>query len=156
MAAFVLALDIPARPDLVSIVRLTVAAAVRRRRIVSDERVADLVLALSEACTNAVEAHQQAGTPDAPIAVRIEEDEERFVVVVEDRGAGFDPMALPEHPAVTDPARLDYERGLGIPIIKTSVDEVTFRSDEHGTTVTMVIVAPPVDRQLLMRTADDI
>ena len=35
--------------------------------------------------------------------------------------------ALAEHPPVTDPNRLDYERGLGIPLIRILTDEVEFK-----------------------------
>ena len=33
-------------------------------------------------------------------------------VCISDSGAGFDPNLLPEHPPVTDPDRLNFERGL--------------------------------------------
>ena len=60
-------------------------------------------------------------------------------VSVDDRGEGFDPTSLPEHPPVTDPERLNFERGLGIPLIRTLVDEVAFDSSDDGTSVTMTL-----------------
>ena len=46
---------------------------------------------------------------------------------------------LPEHPPVTDPERLNFERGLGIPLIRTLVDEVEFDSSGDGTSVRLTI-----------------
>lgn len=143
-AELVLDLQIPPLPEYVAVARLAVATAARGRRSLSEERISDLALAVSEACTNAVEAHQGA-REDELVTVRVEEADDRLVLTVEDRGEGFDPFELPSHPAVTDPERLLYERGLGIPIIRTLVDEVTFRSDESGTTVTMVVYAGPAE-----------
>ncbi len=138
----VLSLEIPPRAEFVAVARLVVSTAAKSRRALPDDRVADLTLALSEACTNAIEAHDAKDEADR-VTVRVDEDEDRLVVTVLDRGPGFDLMELPSHPAVTDPDRLNFERGLGIPIIRNLVDEVTFTSDDGGTTVTMVLRCRP-------------
>ena len=138
----VLSLEIPPRAEFVAVARLVVSTAAKSRRALPEDRVADLTLALSEACTNAIEAHDAKDEADR-VLVRVDEDDDRLVVTVEDRGSGFDPLELPAHPAVTDPDRLNFERGLGIPIIRNLVDEVTFTSDDGGTTVTMVVHCPP-------------
>ena len=138
----VLCLEIPPRAEFVAVARLVVSTAAKSRRSLADDRVADLTLALSEACTNAIEAHDAKDEADR-VTVRVDEDDDRLVVTVEDRGPGCDLMELPTHPAVTDPNRLNFERGLGIPIIRNLVDEVTFTSDDGGTTVTMVLRCPP-------------
>ncbi len=138
----VLTLEIPPRAEFVAVARLVVSTAAKSRRALAEDRVADLTLALSEACTNAIEAHDAMDEVDR-VLVRVDEDDDRLVVTVEDRGPGFDPLELPAHPAVTDPDRLNFERGLGIPIIRNLVDEVTFSSGDGGTTVTMVVHCPP-------------
>ena len=138
----VLCLEIPPRAEFVAVARLVVSTAAKGRRDLAEDRVADLTLALSEACTNAIEAHDAKDEADR-VLVRVDEDDDRLVVTVEDRGPGFDPLELPAHPAVTDPDRLNFERGLGIPIIRNLVDEVTFTSDDGGTTVTMVVNCSP-------------
>ncbi|MEO5679790.1 MAG: ATP-binding protein [Acidimicrobiales bacterium] len=142
MPETVLCLEIPPRAEFVAVARLVVSTAAKSRRSLADDRVADLTLALSEACTNAIEAHDAKDESDR-VTVRVDEDEDRLVVTVADQGSGFDLMELPTHPAVTDPERLNFERGLGIPIIRNLVDEVTFTSDDGGTTVTMVLHCPP-------------
>jgi serine/threonine-protein kinase RsbW len=131
-------LEIPARPEYIALVRLVVSSLASGRRVLADERVDDLKLAVSEACTNAIEAHGAVDV-DERVRVRCREDEDRFEVSIDDRGEGFDPSTLPEHPPVTDPERLNFERGLGIPLIRTLVDEVAFDSGDGGTSVTMTL-----------------
>ncbi len=58
-------------------------------------------------------------------------------VAITDHGGGFDPTGLEAHPEVTSPDRLNYEGGLGIPLIKMLADEIEFRSTATGTTVVM-------------------
>ena len=131
-------LEIPARPEYIALVRLVVSSLATGRRVLADERVDDLKLAVSEACTNAIEAHGAVDI-DERVRVRCLEGEDRFEVSIDDRGEGFDPTDLPEHPPVTDPERLNFERGLGIPLIRTLVDEVAFDSGDGGTSVKMTL-----------------
>ncbi len=56
--ALVLELDVPSSPEYIAIVRLVVASVASSRRALADERIDDLKLAVSEACTNAIEAEQ--------------------------------------------------------------------------------------------------
>jgi anti-sigma regulatory factor (Ser/Thr protein kinase) len=120
----------------VSVVRLVVGALVAADPMFDDERGADVRLALSEACTNAIEA-QDVGAEHEPILVRCAVSEGHLEFEVSDHGHGFDPESLPAHPAVTDPARLDHESGLGIPLIRLLSDHVEFEVTPAGTTVHM-------------------
>ena len=134
----VLELEIPARPEFVALVRLVVSSVASSRRVLAEERIDDVKLAVSEACTNAIEAHSDVDTDDH-VVVRLFEGDDRLDVVIDDRGTGFDPESLPEHPPVTDPERLNFERGLGIPLIRTLVDEVAFDSGSDGTSVKLTV-----------------
>lgn len=137
-------LEIPARPEYVALARLVVSSMASSRRDLTDDRVDDLKVAVSEACTNAIEAHHSADTDDS-VVVRCIELDDRLDVEIEDRGSGFDPESLPEHPPVTDPERLNFERGLGIPLIRTLVDDVSISSSGDGTVVTMSMTCAAVD-----------
>ena len=64
---------------------------------------------------------------------------------IEDSGPGFDPDKLEFPPPVTDPQRLNFERGLGIPLIRTLVDSAAFVRKEKGTSVRMTVFGGPVD-----------
>lgn len=137
-----LELSVPSRVEYIAIVRLVVSSLATARRALADERVSDLKLAVSEACTNAIEANGHAGG-DRPVVVSCWEGEDRFEVCVADSGAGFDPESLPAHPPVTDPERLNFERGLGIPLIRSLVDDVRFESSPTGTAVWLTVFGGP-------------
>jgi serine/threonine-protein kinase RsbW len=138
-------LEIPARAEFVALARLVVSTVALSRRELADDRIDDLKLAVSEACTNAIEAHGAIDVQER-VTVRCEESDDRLEVLVEDRGAGFDPSTLPEHPPVTDPDRLNFERGLGIPLIRSLVDEVKFETSEAGTAVRLTLYCGPAER----------
>ena len=81
-----------------------------------------------------------------PVTVQVSEDDERLEVHVGDRGAGFDPAALPAHPPVTDPDRLNFERGLGIPLIRSlGRRSAASNRPRPGTTVRMTLFGGPAD-----------
>jgi serine/threonine-protein kinase RsbW len=149
-AATELSLDlaVPSRPEFIAVVRLVVASLASARRNIAADRIDDLKLAVSEACTNAIEANMssgKAGTDGAerPVRVTCWEAPERLEVCISDSGKGFDPDLLPEHPPVTDPDRLNFERGLGIPLIRSLVDDVRFESGDGGTSVWMTFFGGP-------------
>ncbi len=142
--ALVLELDVPSSPEYIAIVRLVVASVASSRRALADERIDDLKLAVSEACTNAIEANRSI-RPSAPVHLEIWESPDRLEVTIEDNGPGFDPDKLEFPPPVTDPERLNFERGLGIPLIKTLVDSASFVRTESGTSVRMTVFGGPVN-----------
>jgi len=142
----ILALEIPAAPGYIAIARLVVSSLASARRNLGDQRIDDLKLAVSEACTNAIEAYGTAGADgDNRVRIMVRDDDTRLEVAVEDSGPGFDPEALPHHPPVTDPERLNFERGLGIPLIRSLVDEVRFESSSDGTSVRMTVFGEPLE-----------
>jgi serine/threonine-protein kinase RsbW len=135
-------LAVPSRAEYIAVVRLVVSSLASARRSISDDRIDDLKLAVSEACTNAIEANLSTGE-DHPVIVRCLEATERLEICISDSGGGFNPDVLPEHPPVTDPDRLNFERGLGIPLIRSLVDDVEFDSSGDGTTVRLTMFGAP-------------
>lgn len=131
-------LEIPPRNDHLALVRLVVASVATMQHHVPDQRVDDLRLAVSEACANAMDALRARGD-DAPVRLRIDLREGEVAVTVTDRAGGFDPDALATMPGATEPDRLRHERGLGIPLMRSLVDEVTFTSTDDGTAVQLVV-----------------
>ena len=142
MVGEIIELEIPARPEFVALARLVVSAMATADSDLGEEQIDDLKLAVSEACTNAIEAHDAAATRER-VVVRCSVDLNSVEVSVVDRGRGFDPGTLPDHPPVTDPDRLKFERGLGIPLIRALVDKVEFSSSPEGTEVRLVMMAGP-------------
>jgi serine/threonine-protein kinase RsbW len=105
-------------------------------------RLDDLKIAVTEACSNAIEAHE-AILAEGPVVVRCVIDDHQVTVDIVDRGRGFDPDRVETLPAATDPRRLRHESGLGIPLMRTLTDEVAFSPDADGTRVSLTIYRPP-------------
>jgi serine/threonine-protein kinase RsbW len=139
----VVELAIPARSAYLSLVRLVVDAAVGSLAPgLSPARLDDLKIAVTEACANAIEAHESTDA-DGPVVVRCLVDDDQVTVEVVDSGNGFDPDRVTRLPAATDPRRLRHESGLGIPLMRTLADEVAFTRAVNGTTVALTVYRPP-------------
>jgi len=134
-------LEIPARIEFVALARLVVTSAASTQPTFTDDRIDDLRLAVSEACTNAIEAHTVAGSDDR-VLIRCDLAEDRIEVAVTDRGGGFDPEEVTAAPAAEAADRLEFESGLGIPLMRVLVDETEFRASAAGTVVRLVVVRP--------------
>ena len=141
----VVELAIPARPAYLSLVRLVVDAAVGSLAPgLSAARLDDLKIAVTEACSNAIEAHE-ATYAEEPVVVRCVIDDDQVTVEVVDNGEGFDPDRVETLPAATDPRRLRHESGLGIPLMRTLTDQVAFTRAVNGTTVSLTVYRPPAE-----------
>lgn len=136
--ASVVRLEIPPRRDHLALVRLVVSGAVAIDRPVPERRLEDFRLAVTEACANAIEATQRADRTTS-VVVTIELDEGLAVVTVLDRAGGFEPAEAEAAPPATDPQRLRHEHGLGISLMRSLVDEVTFTRTGDGTEVRLAI-----------------
>ena len=135
-------LEIPARRDHLALVRLVVSGAAAIERLVPERRLEDLRLAVSEACANAVDAQLKAADPEIPMQVDIELDETWVAVTITDHAGGFEVAEVDPIPGATDPTRLAHERGLGIPLMRSLVDEVTFTPTADGTAVRLLVRNP--------------
>lgn len=133
-------LEIPAQVEYVSFVRVVVAAAAELAPALDADRVEDLKVAVSEATTNAVEAHGLTGSIDR-IRIAIEAGDNEMSVEVHDRGVGFDPDTLPAMPPADSPERLSHEAGLGVQLMSRLVDETEISSSAEGTVVRLVLRA---------------
>jgi serine/threonine-protein kinase RsbW len=131
-------LEIPARPEYLVVARQVVAAAASVEPTFRDERIDDLRIAVSEATTNAIEAHADLEHADR-IKIRCNLGEDSIEVEVMDEAGGFDPDSVEAPPAADDPARLEWERGLGIPLMKEFADETEIRPTRGGTAVRLVV-----------------
>lgn len=137
MAEPVVSLRFPAKPDYLLLARLALSG-IARQLPVGDDQLADLKLALTEACGNAVR-HAYADTP-GDVSVVFEIDDERLLMTVEDRGDGIRaPDSLEEEDDDELPVR-PLESGMGMPIIRAIVDELVVEPgpDGRGTRVRMV------------------
>ena len=135
-------LVLPARPEFLAMVRAIVTLIAETGSKLPSQRIDDLRLAVTEAFANAIDAERR--KPDAErrsVVVRCDLDPDLVAVEVHDEAGGFDPDALTPHPDVTKPARLQFERGLGIPLMRELTDQLEFRPEGEGTTVRLVLTS---------------
>ena len=120
----VVALTIPARPEFIALGRLALTGLARTRAL-SQEVVADLKLALTEACSNSVRHAYDEGRLGV-VQIRYELSPDRFVIEVDDEGSGFYPQTIERAQEELD------EGGLGIAIIRALTDELEIGSRPEG------------------------
>lgn len=130
--------EIPARPEYLSLVRSLVVEAAEKNATVSRERIEDFKVAVSEAATNAIEAHARACRDDS-IQIRCTLTDDRLEFHITDRGFGFYPDQIQVLPEPDDPSRLNFERGLGIYLMRVLSDDVDIKSGPDGTEVSLSI-----------------
>jgi len=131
-----------------------VATAVARRSGVDESLLDEVRLAVGEACSRAVEAHQR-HCPAEPVRIEMTDSGERFVVTVSDHAP-----ATPPRPAAPAPARGDaaadavreqdgaagadgadgasaIPAGFGLAVISGLADDVRVWSTSSGVSVSM-------------------
>jgi serine/threonine-protein kinase RsbW len=128
-------LAFPAKPDYLLLARLALAGLARTFPVQAEE-LADLKLAVTEACGNAVRHAYENGSGRVSVTFRLGPG--RLDMVVEDEGTGLrvsdDDWSLPA----------DLEGGMGMAIIREVVDEleVTPGAGGQGTVVRMTKFLP--------------
>jgi serine/threonine-protein kinase RsbW len=90
--------------------------------------VADLKLAVTEACTNAI-LHAYADRATGEVVVRYRVGASGVEVEVEDDGSGFDP----EDPILDESER--NGQGMGLLLIRSLTDSTKIESDESGSRI---------------------
>ena len=127
-------LEIPAKAEYVVLGRLALAGLVRERAFSADA-VADLKLALTEACSNSI---RHAYDHDkGQVHLSFEGHADHVTMIVRDQGGGFhdDGADCPECAAVGVELT---EGGMGISIIRAVVDEFRLdHPDDGGTILTL-------------------
>jgi serine/threonine-protein kinase RsbW len=120
----VVRLRIPARAEYITLCRLALTG-IARLRSLSDELVADLKLALTEAASNSVR-HAYGDEDVGVVEISYELLPDRLVIEVSDDGEGFDPARPADvHDGLS-------EGGLGIAIIRAIADEVEIGTQPGG------------------------
>jgi serine/threonine-protein kinase RsbW len=129
----VVRLTFPARADYLLLARLALAGLARSLPL-DQEELADLKLAVTEACGNAVR-HAYGADPGS-VGVSFRVGQSSLEMIVEDQGAGIAHLDDIE-PLELEPESL--EGGMGMAIIRAVVDEVDVRegADGRGTVVHM-------------------
>lgn len=131
-------LTIPAKPEYVGIVRLTTSGVANRMGYSYDD-IEDIKIAVSEACTNAVN-YAYKNKDEGKVAIRIGNYHDRIEITVIDNGVSFDFQQVVADLKPLDPnMSLDQmnKGGLGLFLIETLMDKVTI-SNDSGVVVKMI------------------
>ena len=132
-----LEMKIPAKPEFVGVIRLTLSGIASRMGFSYDE-IEDLKIATSEACTNAVQ-HAYKTSEQGEVVIGFGLYNDRLEVMVADSGKSFDFQSAREGIGPydqTDSVEFLREGGLGLYLIETLMDEVRIHHKE-GVTVFM-------------------
>lgn len=131
-------MKIPAKPDYIGVVRLTLSGIANRMGYTYEE-IEDVKIAVSEACTNAVQ-HAYSQDEDGDVIVGFGIYEDKLELMVADSGKSFNfKKTKDELGPYTESSTVDQltEGGLGLYLIETLMDEVRVLNDS-GVTVFMV------------------
>ena len=127
----VVELEIPALPEFVGIARMAVAALAGVRPGLEYERVDDLRIVVSEACTSAIEAFGSAGPDPARVRLRCHDGPDRLEVAIAGPAGSFD-STVSDRP-------LDDDGGFRISLIRALVDEADVQPTATGSELRLVV-----------------
>ena len=125
-------LTLDARPENLALTRLALAG-VAANAGAPREVVADLKLAVTEACTNAIQHAYGDDDGTGTIVVRYTAEPGMLSIEVEDSGAGFEPAAPPDTTEQNGAGN-----GMGLMIIRVLADELEISSTGAGTRLRLV------------------
>jgi len=123
-------LTLPARAENIAVVRHAIGA-LDDALALDPQTLADIRLAVTEACTNVV-LHAYRDGEEGPLEIRADIDADRLSIIVRDHGPGITPRA--DSPGL----------GLGLPLIASLAEAVELRRNEDDhTEVSMVFSLGP-------------
>lgn len=133
-------LRFPPQPTMIGVARSTVVETAHLSGL-DDAAVEDARTCISEAVTNALNAHTANQSAD-PVLVRLGSDVGTLVLEVHDSGGG--PPKASAHPQMPSLDDLDAlpEGGFGIPVMHALADECVITSAEGGGTIVRLRFGP--------------
>lgn len=124
-------LDIPAKADYVVLGRLALAGLIKANGF-SEDAIADLKLALTEACSNSV--RHAYGDDGGQVHLTFTTYNDRVTIEICDDGAGFDRDEIESLADEGMTAGGYSEGGMGLSIIRAVVDDFALRHQPDGGT----------------------
>lgn len=104
------------------------AAALARHFRCDEERVQDVKVAISEACSNAIKAHRSADVGD-PVRLVVRRTEEQLWFEIADQGAGFELTSVRDLPLSDDDL---FEGGIGLMLIRSLFPQTSIDRNHSG------------------------
>lgn len=94
-----------------------------------NERLAALLLAVTEATTNAI-IHANKCDVNKLVTVDVQVDKAKITIKITDEGEGFDPSVIPDP---TQPENLLKDSGRGVYLMRVYMDELNYNITPTGT-----------------------
>lgn len=101
----------------------------------SDEQLSVLLLAVTEATTNAI-IHANKCDPTKLVKIHAQIEDSKLLIKIKDEGKGFDPTKLPNP---TEPENLLKDSGRGVFLMKVYMDEVKYNVTSSGLETTLIL-----------------
>ncbi len=101
----------------------------------SEEQLSVLLLAVTEATTNAI-IHANKCNPQKLVKIHAQIENSKLVVKIKDEGKGFDPSNLPDP---THPENLLKDSGRGVYLMKVYMNEVKYNLTPTGMETILVL-----------------
>ncbi len=101
----------------------------------SDEQLSVLLLAVTEATTNAI-IHANKCDVSKLVRIHAEIEDSKLIVKIKDEGKGFDPTTLPDP---THPENLLKDSGRGVFLMKVYMNEVKYNVTSTGMETILVL-----------------
>ncbi len=100
-----------------------------------EEQFQNLMIAVTEIVSNGI-VHGNKENPDKKVSVTVEYDSQKMYVKVTDEGNGFDIYNIPDP---TLPENITKASGRGIFIVKSLVDDFSYRHTEKGSEFILLV-----------------
>jgi serine/threonine-protein kinase RsbW len=101
----------------------------------SEEQLSVLLLAVTEATTNAI-IHANKCDPTKMVKIHAQIEDSKLMVKIKDEGKGFDPTKLPNP---TEPENLLKDSGRGVFLMKVYMDEVKYNVTPTGLETILIL-----------------
>jgi serine/threonine-protein kinase RsbW len=98
---------------------------------INEQDIDNIELAVDEACANVIEHGYDPDDPDKSLTIRMEIDPTRLVLKIIDQGKQFDPRSK-QTPNIKQLVEMKRDGGLGISLIKRTMDEIDYRTTPEG------------------------
>lgn len=105
----------------------------------SEEQLSVLLLAVTEAATNAI-IHANKCDVSKLVKINAHIEDSKLIVKVKDEGKGFDPTSLPDP---TRPENLLKDSGRGVYLMKVYMDDVKYNKTPSGLETILVLNLQP-------------
>ena len=101
----------------------------------NDERIPGLLLAVTEATTNAI-LHGNKSDATKIVIVDVKVENKKLIISIKDEGKGFNPSEVPDP---THPENLLKDSGRGLYLMRVYMDDLQYKLSEDGTETILVL-----------------